>query len=130
MIALPRYFGLPSAMLRHLIVLGLAGGAVVAQGLVLAVPIEGQFLSWVAIAIGVGVASALLARGAIGVLFVIVGSVVGLMLTFAIKFGATADVARTLGTVGVLYLEIVEVAALAYLLTAIAIAFIRPRGHS
>lgn len=125
MINAQRSYGLPAAMLRHAIVFALAAGAIIAQGVLLDVSLEQQLVSWMAVAVGVGVVSALIAPGVVGLVFVFAGSIVGLLVIFVARLGTAAGVSSALGSVGILYFEIIEVAALAYLLTAIAISRLR-----
>ena len=127
MIAARPSYGLSAPLLRHAIVVALAAGAVIAQGLVLAVPVDAQFVSWIAVAVGVGVLSALLARRVLGVLFVVVGTTLGMLAIFVIELGTTATVSVAATAVGLLYLEVLETATLAYLLTAIMVLSVRRR---
>lgn len=117
-----RFASLPWAMLRHVFVFTLAAVAIVLQALYLAVPLDVQFSSWLFVAIGVGLLSALLARRPLGVLFVVAGLTVGLLAIFATQLGLTSALAPTMATAGILYVEVIEVAALAYLLTAIVLS--------
>ena len=125
-----RSFGLPMAIFRHGIILAISAGAILAQGLYLKVPVDAQFTSWVLVAIGVGVLSALLAPRLVGLVFVVAGMTVGVLALFAIQVGSTAGVQVAALTVGILYIEVIESAALAYLLTAIAIALPANRRRS
>ena len=124
MILARRSYGLPAAMLRHLIVLGVAAGAVAIEGVTLAQPINERFGSWVLVAIGIGVLCALIARGVLGVVFVVAGVSIGILVIFAVQTGAAANLSATLPTTGTLYLEIVVVAAIAYLATAIVLSWL------
>lgn len=122
-----RRFGLPMAMLRHAIIFALSAGSILVQALVLKVPIDAQFSSWLFVAVGVGALSAVLAPRAIGLVFVVAGMTVGLLAVFAIQVGSTHGVEEVMLRAGILYLEIIEVAALAYLLVAIALTLIARR---
>ena len=121
MITLPRYYGMPLALLRHTTVFALAAGAVWIQSIVLGNAIEQTLGSWILVAAGVGVLSAILARRVVGVVFVAAGYVVGLIAVLVGQTGA----ATAMGANSALYLEVVEVAMLAYLLTAIALMRLR-----
>jgi hypothetical protein len=114
-------------MLRHGIVLAVAAGAVLAQGLFLDVRVDQQLTSWLAVGVGVGVLGAIVSRGLIGLVFAVAGLGIGLMAVLASRLGQTANVNAELANHGIVYIELVEVAALAYLLTAIGLTGIRRR---
>ncbi len=123
-----RSYGLPAAMLRHAIVLAVAAGAVVAQGLFLDVRVDQQLISWLAVGVGVGLLGAIVSRGLIGLVFVVVGIGIGLIAILATRLGQTASVNSELANHGVVYIELVEVAALAYVLTVVVLERVR-RGR-
>lgn len=115
-------------MLRHAIVLAVAAGAVIAQGLFLDVRVDQQLMSWLAIGVGVGLLGAIVSRGLIGLVFVVVGIGIGLMAILATRLGQTASVNTELASHGIVYIEVVEVAALAYVLTVIVLERVRRGG--
>jgi hypothetical protein len=115
-------------MLRHGIVLAVAAGAVIAQGLFLDVGVDQQLMSWLAVGVGVGLLGAIVSRGLIGLVFVVVGIGIGLMAILATRLGQTASVNSELASHGVVYIELVEVAALVYVLTVIVLERVRRRG--
>jgi hypothetical protein len=122
---LRRSYGLPAAMLRHSIVFSLALGAIIAQGITSGVPVDSQFVSWAAVAGGVGALSALIARRLLGLVFLVAGAVVGMLVLFVVNFGDAASVSSAIGSVGLYYLKVVDLAALTYLLTAIVLRRLR-----
>jgi hypothetical protein len=121
-----RSYGLPAAMLRHGIVLAVAAGAVIAQGLFLDVRVDEQLTSWLAVGVGVGLLGAIVSRGLIGLVFAVAGLGIGLMAVLASRLGQTANVNAELANHGIVYIELVEVAALVYVLTLIVLARLRP----
>jgi hypothetical protein len=113
-------------MLRHGIVLAVAAGAVIAQGLFLDVRVDEQLTSWLAVGVGVGLLGAIVSRGLIGLVFAVAGLGIGLMAVLASRLGQTAYVNAELAYHGIVYIELVEVPAVVYVLTLIVLARLRP----
>jgi hypothetical protein len=124
-----RYYGLPSAIARHAIVLALAIGAVLVEGQMLSVTIASQPTSWLATAVGVGVLSALVAGALVGALFLLAGLAVGIQVLLVTQAGSTAAAEVTLGSDGGLYAAVLAAGLLAYLLVLIVLAALR-RGRA
>ena len=130
MIAARRYYGLPSALMRHVIIFGLAFAAVVVQRVVLNVDVNMQMAGWLAVAVGVGVVGAFIGGGLVGAVFVVAGFVLAIVAILATQLGDTAAVSIEMARRGVDYLELIEVAALAYLITVIVRRRARIRERS
>jgi len=122
-----RTYGLPETMLRHMTVGLLTAGAVVAQGGTLAVAINVGLVSWLASAIGLGVLTAIIARGLTGVLFLVFGFGIGVSILLATNEGSTAAASLALIRDGYLYGAALVLAAEAYLITLIVLMWVRSR---
>jgi hypothetical protein len=113
-VARPRY-GLPAALLRHGVVVLLAIGAVLAQGIALQTSVTDRPWSWVAVSVGLGALAAIVARGLMGAVFLVIGLLVGVEVLLVYKHGSAAEAVAALREEGWLYAAIVAVAIATYL---------------
>jgi hypothetical protein len=107
---------MPAALLRHGVVVLLAIGAVWAQGIARATPVADNPVAWMALSIVLGVLAAIVARGLMGAVFLVVGLVVGVELLLAHQTGDAAEAAAALRRDGWLYAALIAVALEAYLI--------------
>lgn len=113
---------LAGPFVRHLLVLVLTAAAVYL--LAGEVPVEGQSSIWLGAAVAIGVVAALLGRRALGVLFVAVGAVVGMMLHLHLRLGSGEAALVELTDGGVGYGTVVAVAVFAYLGTWLVLRYV------
>ena len=123
-LARPR-FGLPSAVLRHGVVLLLAMGAVLGQGMALELSVSDRPWSWLAVSVGLGALAAVIARGPMGAVFLVAGLLVGIEVLVIRQSGSTGDAAAALRQDGWLYAAVVAAALAAYLVVLLIIVRIR-----
>jgi len=109
-------FGMPAALLRHGIVVLLAIGAVWAQGVARATPVADNPVAWMVLSIALGVLAAIVARGLLGAVFLVVGLLVGVELLILHQTGDSAAAAAALRSDGWLYAALIAVALEAYLI--------------
>jgi hypothetical protein len=112
-LARPR-FGLPAALLRHGVVVLLAIGAVLAQGMALQVSVSDRPWSWVAVSAGLGALAAIVARGLMGALFLVIGLLVGVEVLLIYQHDSAAEAIAVLRQDGWLYAALVAAALAAY----------------
>lgn len=123
-LARPRY-GLPSALLRHGVVLLLAIGAVLAQGIALELSVSDRPWSWLAVSLGLGALAAIIARGPMGAPFLVVGLLIGIEILVIRQSGSAADAAVALRQDGWLYAAVVVAALAAYLIVLLILVRFR-----
>jgi hypothetical protein len=123
-----RSYGMPETLLRHGTVLLLSAGAVVAQGGTLSVAIMSQPWSWLAVAIAVGVLSAIIAGRLLGVAFLVFGFGIGIEMLLVTKLGSTAQASLALQRDGYLYGAMLAAAVEAFLLTMLLLVWVRRRS--
>lgn len=123
-LARPRY-GLPSALLRHGVVLLLAIGAVLAQGIALELSVSDRPWSWLAVSVGLGALAAIIARGPMGAPFLVVGLLIGIEILVIRQSGSAADAAAALRQDGWLYAAFVAAALAAYLIVLLILVRFR-----
>lgn len=124
MAATHRALGLPSPFFRHALVLALGIAAVLVPSLVLAMPIAASVGLWLTLAAGAGLVGAVLGRGWLGVLFVLLGMGAGVLLMLAVQHGAANSAASHLASHSGAYLAVAAVAAAAYAGTAVLISLV------
>jgi hypothetical protein len=118
-------FGLPAAVLRHGVVLVLAMAAIWVLGVTLDRPASEQPVLWLAVATGLGVVTAIIARGLMGAIFLVVGMILGFDLLLANEFGTTSDAFAALKQDGWLYVALTLAALEAYLIALLIVIRIR-----
>ncbi len=101
------------------------GGAVAAYVVAAQLPVGGQPLVWLAGAVVLGLASALIGRGWLGLLFVLVGLGIGLALELHLRVGPGSEAVHELGRHGPIYLAAAAVLVVTYAATLIAIGLLR-----
>jgi len=105
----------------------LAIGAVLAQGIALQNSVTDRPWSWVAVSVGLGALAAIVARGLMGAVFLVVGLLVGVEILVIRQSGSAADAAAALRQDGWLYAALVAAALAAYLVVLlILMRFRRP----
>jgi hypothetical protein len=112
-VARPRY-GFPAALLRHGVVVLLAIGAVLAQGIALQTSVTDRPWSWMALSVGLGALAAIVARGLMGAVFLVVGLLVGVEVLLVHQHGSAAEAVAALRQEGWLYAAVVAAALAAY----------------
>jgi hypothetical protein len=112
-VARPRY-GFPAALLRHGVVVLLAIGAVLAQGIALQTSVTDRPWSWMALSVGLGALAAIVARGLMGAVFLVIGLLVGVEVLLVHQHGSAAEAVAALRQEGWLYAAVVAAALAAY----------------
>ncbi|MDP8905602.1 MAG: hypothetical protein M3N29_09895 [Chloroflexota bacterium] len=118
--------GLPSPFFRHLAVLLLGAGvmlALVAPGS----PIGSDQAMWLVLGGAAGVIAGLIGRGWLGLLFLLSGIAAGLLLALAWQFGSTEGAAHDLGSHGPAYASVAAVALAGYVLAYLLVLIVGPR---
>jgi len=122
-----RSYGMPETLLRHGAIVLLSAGAVVAQGGALSVSVFSQPWSWLAVAIALGALSAVIGRGLIGTVFLLIGFGIGIQLLLVTQIGSTAAAENALSRDGYLYVAMLAAAVEAYLLALLVVVRLRRR---
>jgi hypothetical protein len=123
-VARPRY-GFPAALLRHGLVVLLAIGAVWAQGIALQQSVTDRPWSWLAVSVGLGALAAIVARGLMGALFLVIGLLVGVELLLLHQYGSAAEAVAALRQNGWMYAAIVAAAIATYLVVLLILSRFR-----
>ena len=118
---------MPETLLRHGVIVLLAAGAVVAQGGTLSVSVFDQPWSWLAVAIVLGVLSAIIGRGLIGTVFLLIGFGVGIQVLLVTHLGSTDSARSALARDGYLYAAMLAAAVEACLVVLLLRVGLRRR---
>lgn len=118
---------LAAVFVRHTLVL--VGAALVAYLVGRAVPAEGRSAVWLGAAVALGLIAALVARGWLGVIFLLVGAGLGTLLELHLRTNGGPALGDAIADGRGIYLAALAAAVVAYLaLTGLLIALRRRRG--